>query len=183
MNQAWPSPKTKSTQTGSPKVQNFLETLRNSSGNMPRPESPFGNPFAEFNKQKEIEKMRIAQFQQSRQKEWETVYSAREKQIQKQIEQLREELQKLAKEIVRYDQNIKQAIQTEIVNPGTYHLSFFEHIRQIIALLKKNVSEASNWLAVFNKRSKSKGTFWNKAKTGGSAYMFSSEHVISRSIG
>jgi hypothetical protein len=91
--------------------------------------------------------------------------------------------QKLAKEIVRYDQNIKQAILTETVNPGTYHLSFFEHIRQIIALLKKNVSEASNWLAVFNKRSKSKGTFWNKAKTGGSAYMFSSEHVISRSIG
>lgn len=166
----------------SPKIQNFLESLRNNSGNSGQ-ESPFGNPFAEFNQQKEIEKARIAQFQNARNKEWESVYSAKDKQIEKQIEQIRDELKALAKEIVKYDQNIKQAIQGPITNPGVYHINFFEHIRQIISLLRKNVSEANSWLTVFNKRSKSQGTFWNKAKSGGSAYLFSSEHSISRSIG
>jgi hypothetical protein len=91
----------------SPKIQNFLESLRNNSSNSGQ-ESPFGNPFAEFNQQKEIEKARIAQFQNARNKEWESVYSAKDKQIEKQIEQIRDELKALAKEIVKYDQNINR---------------------------------------------------------------------------
>jgi len=182
MNQATSSFKPKSSSQTSPKIQNFLESLRNNSS-VSNQESPFGNPFAEFNQQKEIEKARIAQFHNARNKEWESVYNAKNKQIERQIEQIREELKSLAKEIVKYDQNIKQAIQTQVVNPGVYHVTFFEHIRQIISLIRKNVSDANNWLAVYNKRSKSKGTFWKNAKTGGSAYLFSSEHSVTRSIG
>ena len=182
MNQATTSFKPKSGSQTSPKVQNFLESLRNNSG-MSNQESPFSNPFAEFNRQKEIEKARIAQFHQARNKEWESIYNAKNKQIERQIEQIREELKTLAKEIVKYDQNIKQAIHTQVANPGVYHVTFFEHIRQIISLIRKNVSEANNWLSIYNKRSKSKGAFWKNAQTGGSAYMFSSEHSVTRSIG
>src|SRR3990167_4145628 len=109
MNQATPGFKPKSGSPASPKIQNFLESLRNNSG-MSGQESPFGNPFSEFNRQKEIEKVRIAQFHNARNKEWESVYSAKNKQVEKQIEQIREELKSLAKEIVKYDQNVKQAI-------------------------------------------------------------------------
>lgn len=183
MNQVWSNPKPNSSSKPTPKIQNFLESLRHDQAGL-RPDSPFGpNPFLEINRQKELEKARVAQFHAARIKEWESVYSAKDKQIQKQIEQIREELQKLAKQVVKYDQNIKQAIQTEVVKPGSYHLSFFEHIRQIIEVLRKNVTEANSWLSVFKKRSKSKGVFWTKSKTGGSAYMFSGEHAITRSVG
>lgn len=148
-------------------------------------ESPFGaNPFAEFNRQKEIEKQRVAQFHQARLKEWEQIYSAKDKQVEKKIEEIRQELQALAKQIVKYDQNITQAIQTQVVTPGVYHISFFEHIKQIIALIRKNVTEANSWLSVFKKRSAQKGgAFWNNAKKGGTSYMMSGEHSASRSAG
>ncbi len=170
-----------------PKVNNFLESLKN---NQAAPmgghfESPFGaNPFAEFNRQKEIEKQRVAQFHQARLKEWEQVYSAKDKQVEKKIEEIRQELQALAKQIVKYDQNIIQAIQTQVVTPGVYHISFFEHIKQIIALIRKNVSEANSWLSVFKKRSAQKGgAFWNNTKKGGTSYMMSGEHSAARSAG
>lgn len=170
-----------------PKVNNFLESLKNNQAGGPRNpfESSFGaNPFAEFNRQKEVEKMRVAQFHQARQKEWEQVYSAKDKQIAQKIEEVRNELKALAKQIVKYDQNITQAVQSQVVNPGTYHLTFFEHIREVIALIRKNVSEANSWLSVFKKRSSQKGgAFWANTKKGGTSYMMSNEHAIARSAG
>lgn len=169
-----------------PKIQNFLESLKgNALGGNPFGESPFGggSPFAEMNRQKELEKIRVAQFQQARMKEWEQVYSAKDKQIQRQIEEIRKELQAMAKQIVKYDQNITATIQTQVVKPGTYHVSFFEHIRQMITLIRKNVSEANSWLSTFKKRGKQKGAFWKNTKSGGTAYMMANEHAVSRSVG
>ena len=187
MNQSGNSKPSLGTNQASPKVNNFLETLKNNQaapmGN--RFESPFGeNPFAQFNRQKEVEKQRVAQFHQARLKEWEQIYSAKDKQVEKQIEEVRKELQALAKQIIKYDQNVTAAIQTQVVNPGVYHITFFEHIREIISLIRKNVSEANSWLSVFKKRSAQKGgAFWNNAKKGGTSYMMSGEHSASRSAG
>lgn len=188
MSQLWSDPKTTSQKPTNQKVNSFLEALKNNqatSGSQNHFESPFGaNPFTEFNRQKEIEKQRVAQFHQARLKEWEQVYSAKDKQIEKKIEEIRQELQALAKQIIKYDQNVTQAIATQVVNPGTYHLTFFEHIKEIIALIKKNVTEANSWLSVFRKRGAQKGgTFWGNTKKGGSAYMLSNEHAVSRSAG
>ena len=188
MNQTFAPPKANtSNKSATPGVINFLESLKNNQAARPgNPfESPFGaNPFTEFNRQKEIEKLRVAQFHQARQKEWEQVYSAKDKQIAQKIEQIRNELKALAKQIIKYDQNITQAIQSQVVTPGTYHLTFFEHIREVIALIRKNVSEANSWLSVFKKRSSQKdGAFWANTKKGGTAYMLSEEHAIARSAG
>ena len=188
MNQSFALPKANSnSKPVAPKVANFLESLKNNQAARPgNPfESPFGaNPFTEFNRQKEVEKVRIAQFHQARQKEWEQVYSAKDKQIAQKIEEIRNELKALAKQIVKYDQNITQAIATQVVTPGAYHLTFFEHIREVIALIRKNVSEANSWLSVFKKRGAQKGgAFWANTKKGGTAYMMSDEHAIARSVG
>lgn len=187
MNQSFALPKANtSTKPALPKVTNFLESLKNNQVNPGNPfESPFGaNPFTEFNRQKEIERQRVAQFHQARQKEWEQVYSAKDKQIAQKIEEIRQELKALAKQIVKYDQNITQAIAAQVVTPGTYHLTFFEHIREVIALIRKNVSEANSWLSVFKKRGAQKeGAFWANTKKGGTAYMLSEEHAIARSAG
>lgn len=186
MNQSFSLPKTNTSQKPiNPKVNNFLESLKNNQAAGGPFESPFGaNPFTEFNRQKEVERLRVAQFHQARQKEWEQVYSAKDKQIAQKIEEIRNELKALAKQIVKYDQNITQAVQSQVVNPGTYHLTFFEHLREVIALIRKNVTEANSWLSVFKKRGKQKGgAFWANTKRGGSAYMMSDEHAVSRSAG
>ena len=171
----------------SPKIQNFLESLKANPLNGGSPfggESPFGeSPFAQMNRQKELEKQRVAQFHQARVKEWEQVYSAKDKQIQKQIEEIRLQLKELAKQIVKYDQNVTAAIQTQVVSPGAYHMSFFEHLRHTIELLRKNVAEANSWLSTFNKRGQQKGAFWKNASKGGTAYMMANEHAVSRSVG
>lgn len=171
-----------------PKIQNFLESLKNNPmGGSPfgGGESPFGadSPFAAMNRQKELEKQRVAQFQQARMKEWEQVYSAKDKQVQKQIEDIRLQLKELAKQIVAYDQNVNAAIQMQVVKPGTYHMTFFEHIRNIIEMLRKNVAEANSWLSTFKKRGQQKGAFWKNSAKGGTAYMMANEHAISRSVG
>ncbi len=186
MNQTGTAKTNPGAQASLPKLNNFLETLKNNQaigGN--HFESPFEtNPFAQFNHQKEIERQRVAQFHQARLKEWEQIYSAKDKQVEKKIEEIRHELQALAKQIIKYDQNVTGAIQTQVVNPGVYHISFFEHIKQIIALIKKNVTEANSWLSVFKKRSSQKGgTFWANTKKGGTSYMMSGEHSASRSAG
>lgn len=187
MNSSWGSTQNStSNKPANTRIQNFLESLKNSSGSdsISRGESPFGrNPFAEMNRQKELEKMRVQQFHQAREKEWEQVYSAKDKQIQRQIEEIRLQLKDLAKQIVKYDQNITVAIQNQVVNPGAYHLSFFEHLREVIMLIKKNVSEANSWLSLYNKRAKQKGAFMGNVKKGGTAYMMSGEHSITRSVG
>ncbi len=188
MSQLFANPKaSQSPKQTSPKIQNFLESLKGNplSGGSPfGGESPFGeSPFAQMNRQKELEKQRVAQFHQARIKEWEQVYSSKDKQIQKQIEDIRLQLKDLAKQIVKYDQNITAAIQTQVVNPGSYHLSFFEHLRNTIELLRKNVAEANSWLATFNRRGQQKGAFWKNASKGGTAYMMANEHAISRSVG
>ena len=187
MNQLSSAKTSSGTKPTSPKINNFLETLKNNQASPMggRFESPFGeNPFAQFNRQKEIEKQRVAQFHQARLTEWERVYSAKDKQVEKQIEEIRRELQALAKQIVKYDQNVTQAIQTQVVTPGVYHISFFEHIKQIIALIRKNVTEANSWLSVFKKRGAQKGwAFWANTKKGGTSYLMSGEHAAARSAG
>jgi len=190
MNQPFANTKPAPANSGSkqpPKIQNFLESLKSNSFGGGSPfggESPFGgSPFAELNKQKELEKARVAQFQQARMKEWEQVYSAKDKQVQKQIEEIRQELKALAKQIVKYDQNITGAIQTQVVNPGTYHMSFFEHIRNVIMLIRQNVKEANSWLSTYKRRGKQKGAFWKNTQKGGSAYLMANEHNVARSVG
>ncbi len=168
-----------------PKIQSFIESLKNNpnNGGFSRPEGSFNSPFSELNKQKEIEKQRVAQFHQARLREWEHVYSAKDKQIQRQIESIREELKALVKQIVKYDQSIKTAVEQEVVSPGAYHVSFFEHIKLMLSQIRKNVQSANSWLSLYNRRRKQKGAFMDNAKSGGSAYMFSNEHSVTRSVG
>jgi len=45
------------------------------------------------------------------------------------------------------------------------------------------MDQATDWIQMFNGRSKQKGKFWNRAKKGGQQYMFSGEHSASRSAG
>lgn len=172
--------------SSSPQLSSFIEALKQrqqTRGLSSSPDRPSQLPFSEMKRTKELEQKRVEQFHQARSKEWAGVYSANQKQMEKRIEEIREQLKLLVKQIVKFDLNVTQAISNATPEHGVYHVSFFEHIKTVIELLRKNITEANSWLSLYNQRSKKKGHYWNKAKTQGTSFSLSEERQLATSIG
>jgi len=164
-----------------PQLVNFLETLKQKgSFESSRPSSSF---IEQFNYQKEIQKRRVAEFHRHQSQEWQSLYSAKEEQIARNIEEIRTELQKLAQEIGKFDTTVTQAIATPVNKPGVYHQSFFDHLKQIIAIVRQNVVESNSWLTLYHQKSLKKGQYWQQAGKGGSSFMLNNERQVATSIG
>lgn len=88
------------------------------------------------------------------------LFDAREKQVLQKIEQLRQELSLLSKEVAGLNKDVELTLMTEITDPGeqgSYYLSFFENLRSFIFLLRKKVKSTRTWAHTFNgKQSKKK---------------------------
>lgn len=170
---------------GNAKIQNFLEALRASQNKTFENgrEQPGTNPFAEFQHKKEAEKRRSEQFFQARQQEWNKVFSAKEKQTHARIEELRDQLKALAKQVKELDKNLLKAVDSPVVEAGEYHESFLVHIQKMIQLFSLQVQEANSWLSLYNSRSTKKGTYWSMAKSKGNDYTQSNERSVATSVG
>lgn len=164
-----------------PQIQSFIETLRQKSV-YDYPESG-SSPFESFNHKKELDQLRLAEFHCARNAEWVSVYSKKDQEKEKTIEEIRQQLKALAKDIAKFDNNIAQAIFTPTPKAGIYHQSFLEHIKSIIELIRHQVSDANSWLAVYNKRQKSKGHYWAEAGKSGSSFMLNNERAVATSVG
>ena len=170
---------------GNNKIQSFLEALRNSqarsfeNGN----QEPRTNLFAEIQHKKEAEKRRTELFFQARQQEWNKVFSSKEKQTTGRIEEIREQLKNLAKQVKRLDTNLQKAVDSPVAQAGVYHESFLSHIQKMIQIFSLKVQEANSWLEMYNSRSTKKGTYWNMAKSKGNDYTQSNERNVATSVG
>src|SRR3989339_291651 len=164
------------------KIQSFLESLRASRSGQPTnnngPENRNSNPFKEFQAKKEIEQRRIELFHQARQQEFVKVYSAKDKEKEQKIENIRLQLKQLAVSLKILNKNIDRAIETVSPNPSIHEESFLDHIYKQIRLLQKSANSANTWLEVFASRSKKKGHYVSMAKSKGSSYTQSNERVI-----
>lgn len=116
--------------------------------------------------------------------------SANEKRIsQEKIQTLRSQLQQMTVEIVKLAQSTGDlATQTEVamvevpVNPGVYHVIFFEKVLEFLRSFRKKIDEASVWLASTNKRAEKKN-YWSTYKKKGSSFLLSPDHYLQRSAG
>lgn len=169
------------------KIQSFLENLRASRSNQPisnnSQENRPSNPFKEFQAKKEIEQRRIELFHQARQQEFVKVYSAKDREKEQKIENIRLQLKQLSASLKILNKNITRAIETTSPNPSVHEESFLDHIYKQINLLQKSANNTNTWLEVFASRSKKKGLYSSMAKTKGSAYTQSNERVIATSVG
>lgn len=113
------------------------------------------------------------------------VFNLRESKDKEMIKQLQEQLRALAREMKTLDNSVKTSISQDVVDPGTYHVHFFQQLLNFVFLLRKRVQEANTWIENFNNRSKKQGAFWNQvySKKGGTAYFLSQEHQVSRNAG
>jgi len=89
------------------------------------------------------------------------VFSAREEQVKKEIDLLRQELRGLSKEIASFHKEVELTLMTEVSNPGAdgkYYLSFFQQLRSFIMLLRQKVSSARTWSTqMHSKKNKKNG--------------------------
>lgn len=170
---------------GNTKIQSFLEALRSSQARTSEngSERPITNPFAEFQQKKEAEKRRAEQFLQARQQEWNKVFSSKEKQTHQRIEEIRNQLKNLAKQVKQLDKNLIKAVESPIAEVGEYHESFLIHIQRAIQLFSLEVQETNSWLALYNSRSAKKSAYWGMAKSKGTSFTQANERSVATSVG
>ncbi|MCH7951489.1 hypothetical protein IH980_01955 [Patescibacteria group bacterium] len=111
------------------------------------------------------------------------VYSRKQEEITAQIKAIQEELKKLIEEASGLAQEIEVAVQQVVVDPGVYHINFFDKLRQMIILLRKKVADSKTWMHTANARAKQRSFFWAQVGKSGTKFMLSQERTVSTQAG
>lgn len=140
--------------------------------------------FTEFMRSQEKERFHQRVKQEYDQQET-VIFNRRQAEIEKKIDDIRIELQRLAKEIVHLDQSTESVIEQEVIDPGTYHLNFFDKLLKFMVQLRKRIVESRHWFAMQNQRNKSKSYFWQQAnnKVSGTKFSQSQERQVATQTG
>lgn len=100
-----------------------------------------------------------------------------------QINVLQEEVLTLAQKTQELGEETQIAAMQVPVEPGVYHVIFFEKLIEFIKSFTKKIEEASVWLHATNKRAQKKNVWGARYKKYGAKYLLSGEHYLSRSAG
>ena len=103
-------------------------------------------------------------------------------QLKLQIQALMQEVGKLSQSTGNLSQEVKIASLQAPIEPGIYHLVFFEKLLEFVKSFKKKVEDASVWLHASNARA-AKKNYWSSYKKHGSKFLLSADHYLTRSAG
>lgn len=103
-------------------------------------------------------------------------------QLRLQLQALMREITELAKETQGLAEETKIAVMQAPVEPGIYHLIFFEKLLSFLKSFRRRVEEAKVWLNASNSRAQKKN-YWTKYKKHGSKFLLSPDHYLTRSAG
>jgi len=92
------------------------------------------------------------------------------------------EIAKLAVSNQEFAQESKIAMMEIPLNPGIYHISFFEKLISFMQSFRKKIEEAVVWFQASNKRSEKKN-YWTMYKKKGSSFLLAPDHYLQRSAG
>ncbi len=108
---------------------------------------------------------------------------------QEKTSELRIELQAIMQEIQKVaesTENLAEATEASMISapvePGIYHVHFFENILEFLRSFRKRIDLAATWLQSSNKRAEKKN-YWSMYKKKGSSFLLSPDHYLSRSAG
>lgn len=118
------------------------------------------------------------------------VYAQEKEMIDKRTNELQMQLKAIMDEVVVLTQSTQDLAQeTQVaamqapVEPGAYHVVFFENLLKFLKSFRKKISEASLWLRSANKRASKKNRWGANYKKHGAKYLLSGEHYLTRSAG
>ncbi len=103
-------------------------------------------------------------------------------QTKQQIEAIRVELKAIAQSLKGLHQEVLTAVETAPVDPGIYHLNFFEQLRSFLKLLRVQLEDSRSWLHASNSRKKKLG-YWGMYKKHGTTFGLSNERSLATSAG
>lgn len=113
----------------------------------------------ELKKKEKREKLKRKLHEQINPVHQKDIFSAREKRVKQEIENLRDELKLLVKEVSQFHKEVELTLMTEIVDPGqqgTYYINFFQQLRSFIMLLRQKVKSARTWAKQMHTKKKKK---------------------------
>ncbi len=99
-----------------------------------------------------------------------------------QLQALMQEVQKVAESTENLAEVTQVAMMSAPIEPGIYHLNFFQNILEFLQSFRKKIDLAATWLQSSNKRAEKKN-YWNMYKKKGSSFLLSPEHYSQRSAG
>lgn len=100
-----------------------------------------------------------------------------------QLSAITQEVAALSKNTQGLTREVEIASIQAPVNPGVYHLIFFEKLLEFIKSFRKKIEDATVWLTAYNRRSAKKRGFWGQVKMSGAKRLLSSEDNLQRSAG
>ncbi|MDO8551127.1 MAG: DUF5660 domain-containing protein [bacterium] len=137
--------------------------------------------FLFLKKQKGLEK-RLRQSETLRHQE-KVIYNSKQRETETKVTVLIEEVKKLSSSLQTFQQNVGISAIQAPVNPGIYHVNFFEKLITFIKSLSRSVEDANLWLNNAQKRSKKRSHYWNQVQNSGTKFMLSQERYMSTQVG
>ncbi|HSW87559.1 MAG TPA: DUF5660 family protein [Candidatus Saccharimonadales bacterium] len=101
------------------------------------------------------------------------------RELQYRLNEIIGELQRLATASVVLEKEVIEATGQTIVNPGKYHLNFFEWLLIEIRQARTQVEDAGAWLATVSSKNGKKKNYWNMYKKHGTKFGLSGERSVS----
>ncbi len=107
---------------------------------------------------------------------------AEEQGLREQIESVRAELKALASSIKSLNQEMQKAVAEVPVDPGIYHLNFFDRLRSILKLMREQIDDSRTWMNMSQSRKQKKG-YWGMFKKHGTSFGLSNERSLATQAG
>lgn len=124
----------------------------------------------------------LAQEKQLREEE-QALIGQKSQELKVEINALVQEVGQLAQTTQGLAKETQIAVMQAPTNPGVYHITFFEKLREYIVSFRKNIESAATWMQSYNQRSSKKRTFWGQVGKGGAKRLLSQEDYVQRSAG
>lgn len=99
-----------------------------------------------------------------------------------QLKAIIEEVAALAQNTQELAEEVQIATMQAPIEPGIYHLVYFEKLLEFIRSFRKNIGQAKVWLQSSNKRAQKKN-YWASYKKHGGKFLLAADHYVSRSAG
>lgn len=166
-------------------AQNTFDTIMGTPQHHSGDLQPGGSLEFDQLQQESQEKLKAAEHlrQHQLQQKEEMVFSAKEEQIKREIVHVQTEIQKLAKEVGEVAHQAQVASMQQAESPGEYHVSFFEHLRNLLQALRKKLADSASWLSTVNDRASRKKGYWGQFAQKGSSFSMHEERKMSTQAG
>jgi len=109
-------------------------------------------------------------------------FEKKSNELKLQLHAIMEEVKLLAETTQELGQEVQVASLQAPVEPGVYHVIFFEKLLEFLKSFRKKIEAGSIWLQATNKRAEKKN-YWARYKKHGGKFLLSPDHYLTRNAG